>query len=52
MQRRRQKRKSNVTIPEINHFPAIYNKSVAIEGVLFDATYGGLQPAGSVHARS
>ena len=27
-QRRRQKRKSNVTIPEIIHFPAIYNKSV------------------------
>ena len=51
-QRRRQKRKSNVTIPEINHFPALYNKSVAIECVLFDATYGGLQPAGSVHARS
>jgi hypothetical protein len=51
-QRRPQKRKSNVTIPEINHFPAIYNKSEAIECVLFDATYGGLQPAGSVHARS
>ena len=51
-QRRRQKRKSNVTIPEINHYPALYNKSVAIECVLFDAAHGGLRPAGSVHARS
>ena len=51
-QRRRQKRKSNVTIPEINHYPALYNKSVAIECILFDAAHGGLRPAGSVHARS